>query len=196
MGWPHLGTGKLWGQGNRPSPWLLVLGLVGLTLILLGSWWGREPASPPPAMGEGVPVSATEAGRQIPSDQAALARELEQIIGRIEGAGQVQVSISYQSGPRQQVAENTSQTTRRTEEKEPGGTVRVTTEEQKTVQAVMARPAAGEQPVVLQQEAPQIAGVLVVATGAQDPYVRERVSRAVQTLLGLPPHRVQVCPSR
>jgi stage III sporulation protein AG len=108
----------------------------------------------------------------------------------------VTVSITYRSGPRQDVVQDVSRTSRRTEEKDGGGTVRVTEEKQESVQAVMARPGGQDQPVVSRQEAPEIAGVLVVASGARDPRVCEMLARSVQTLLGLPAHRVQVVPSR
>jgi len=124
------------------------------------------------------------------------ARDLEGVLSLIAGAGEVAVSITYRSGPRQDVVQDVSHTTRRTEEKEPSGTTRVTEEEQETVQTVMARPQGQDQPVISRQEAAEIAGVLVVATGARDPQVREMLTRAVQTLLGLPAHRVQVVPSR
>lgn len=190
MAWLRSSGWKLWGQGSRPQPWLLLAGVAGALLVVIGSWLGREkPATPPPPLRPDKEVISP-----LPSD--GIARQLEEVLSLVAGAGEVRVSVTYRAGPRQQVAQNTSETARRTEEKEPDGSLRVTTEEQKTVQAVMARPQAGEEPVVLQEESPEIAGVLVVASGAQDPLVRRRLSQAAQTLLGLPAHRVQVVPSR
>lgn len=188
-GWSVLG--RWWGQGTRPSPWLLLAGAVGIMLILAGSWLGqRKPPEQPAPVRQETEVMAQVAGGE------ETGRGVEQVLSRISGAGQVTVSITYRCGPRQEVVQDVSQTSRRTEEKEPGGNVRVTEEEQKTVQAVMARPQGQDQPVISRQEAPEIAGVLVVAEGASDPRVRETLFRAVQTLLGLPAHRVQVVPSR
>lgn len=181
---------KLWGQGPRPSPWLLVAGAVGLILILAGSWLGqRRPEVPAPAPPDREVMSSS-------LGEEWTASHLEGVLCRIAGAGEVTVSITYRSGPRQDVLQDVTRTARRTEEKDPGGTVRVTQEEQEEVQAVMARPEGQDRPVISRQEAPEIAGVLVVASGAGDPAVREMLARAVQTLLGLPPHRVQVVPSR
>lgn len=185
-------TWRLWGQGSRPSPWLLLAGLVGVLLILAGSWLGERRVQPPAPPGGDREVMAPVAG----AGSEVTPQDLEAILSRIAGAGEVTVSITYRSGPRQDVVQDVSRTSRRTEEKDPGGTVRVTEEEQESVQAVMARPGGQDQPVVSRQEAPEIAGVLVVASGARDPRVCERLARAVQTLLGLPAHRVQVVPSR
>ncbi|MDI6823191.1 MAG: stage III sporulation protein AG [Bacillota bacterium] len=182
---------KLWGQGPRPSPWLLLAGVVGVILIVAGSWLGqRQPEPPRPVRQE------TEVMAPAPAGAGLTPRDLEGVLSLVAGAGEVTVSITYRSGPRQEVVQDVSRTTRRTEEKEAGGTVRVTEEEQESVQAVMARPGGQDQPVVSREQAPEIAGVLVVAGGARDPAVREMLSRAVQTLLGLPAHRVQVVPAR
>ncbi|MDI6893402.1 MAG: stage III sporulation protein AG [Bacillota bacterium] len=182
---------RLWGQGTRPSPWLVLAGVVGLILILAGSWLGQRRSQPPIPAGRDTEVMAPVAARGEVTPES-----LETVLSRIAGAGQVAVSITYRSGPRQDVVQDVSRTTRRTEEKEPGGALRVTEEKQESVQAVMARPGGQDQPVVSRQEAPEIAGVLVVASGARDPRVCEMLARAVQTLLGLPAHRVQVVPSR
>lgn len=184
--WVQTSSWKLWGQGKRPSPWLLLAGGVGLLLVILGSWLGRERAPLPPA----TPVQQHSPAPAVAIDR--LAGDLEGILSRVTGAGQVKVRISYRGGPQRQVAENTTHTARRTEEREPAGSVRVITEEQETVQAVMAQ----AEPVILQEQAPEITGVLVVASGASDPYLRERLSRTVQTVLGVPAHRVEVVPGR
>lgn len=182
---------RLWGQGPRPSPWLLLAGVLGVILIVAGSWLGqRQPEPPRPARQE------TEVMAPSPAGAGLTPGDLEGVLSLIAGAGEVTVSITYRSGPRQEVMQDVSRTVRRTEEKEAGGAVRVTEEEQESVQAVMARPGGQEQPVVSREQAPEIAGVLVVASGARDPVVREMLSRAVQTLLGLPAHRVQVVPAR
>jgi len=120
------------------------------------------------------------------------------VLGQIRGAGTVVVSVSVGSGPETVVAANRSESVRQTEERDAtsGGT-RITEEHSTTVQPVMARQVtAGDGPVVTRVVAPEVEGVLVVASGASNPAVRAEIFRAVQILFNVAPHRVQVLPMK
>ena len=47
-------------------------------------------------------------------------------------------------------------------------------------------------PVVLKEIYPEVKGVVVVAEGAGNAEVREKITRAVSVLMDIPVHRVQV----
>ncbi|MCL8207606.1 MAG: hypothetical protein K6V97_05980 [Actinomycetia bacterium] len=47
----------------------------------------------------------------------------------------------------------------------------------------------------LDEVGPAVAGVVVVATGARDPQVREEITQAVETLLQIQPYQVLVLPN-
>ena len=49
-----------------------------------------------------------------------------------------------------------------------------------------------ESPVIIGEEIPEVAGVLVVATGAFDSKVKMELANAVEALLGVASHRVVV----
>ena len=47
-------------------------------------------------------------------------------------------------------------------------------------------------PLLFEEKAPEVLGVLVVAEGAADVAVKEQLSKATATLLNIPLHRVMV----
>jgi stage III sporulation protein AG len=44
------------------------------------------------------------------------------------------------------------------------------------------------------EERPTVAGVLIIAEGAQDPNIRENIHNAVKTLLDIPTQKISVQP--
>lgn len=122
----------------------------------------------------------------------ALASELGEILSQVAGAGKVIVSVSLESGPEQNYAHNTTDDKSTVEEKDSGGGTRVTTGLNNKTEVVFAQN--GGSPIVIKETAPVIKGVLVIAEGASDGETKAKLSRAVQTVLNLPAHRVVVLP--
>jgi len=165
--------------------WLLALGVLGVVLLLAGSLGGKAPPGP------AVPVRQPDG---LAAAEEALEARLAAILGRVEGAGEVEVRVTLAKGPLYDYAVNTNTSDRRTEEADNNGGRRVTTEKGAEEQLVMRQVGGGQEPVIVQQTMPEVQGVLVLAQGAADPLVRARLSQAVQTLLGVAPHKVSVLP--
>lgn len=124
--------------------------------------------------------------------ESSLAAELGGILGQVAGAGQVSVSVSLEAGPEQNYAQNTTIDKSTVEERDTGGGTRVTTDLNNKAEVVFAN--SGGAPLVVKETGPVIKGVLVVAEGAKDAEIKAKLSRAVQTVLNLPAHRVVVLP--
>ncbi|MEW6242733.1 MAG: stage III sporulation protein AH [Bacillota bacterium] len=168
----------------------MLLAALALVLFIIGSVLSSAKRSPETApVIEAVNTSARGYER-------ALAQELERMLSLVDGAGRVSCSVTLEGGVRTETAGNSSVTSRRTEEQDAQGGVRTITEETESVQVVMARSAGGEHPVIVWETAPKIAGVLVVADGASDSTIKAQLAQAVQTLLGLPAHKVIVLPRK
>ncbi|MGB9904897.1 MAG: hypothetical protein ACPLQO_09570, partial [Desulfotomaculales bacterium] len=60
---------------------------------------------------------------------------------------------------------------------------------------VLLREAQREVPVVEEERASQIAGVLIIAEGAKDPVIKANLFRAAQVALGVEPQRIFVLPA-
>lgn len=142
-----------------------------------------RPAEEAQAVGENGQLAGLEQG---------LESKLQRTLNRMDGVGQVIVSVSLSSGTKSDYARNESVTKRTTKATDKNNGSQETTEETDNNQIVM--PAGGTQPVIVMEQGPQVAGVLVVAEGAKDARIRESITTAVRTLLNIPPNRIVVEP--
>ena len=157
-------------------------------VVSQGSMLGAPPrAAPavPPAMQELFTMVGLKKVKE-------LAGELEAILAQIEGAGQVQVSISLESDGQKTFASNDRNETRETAENGPGGTVKKISEKNTTRDLAVS----GGNPLLVENRYPRVIGVLVVAEGAGSPAVCERLINATTTLLNISSHQVSVMPRR
>jgi len=130
----------------------------------------------------------------ITQAEAALEQRLERILAKMDGVGNVFVSVVFKESPEYEYAVNVSTSEKSITESDQSGGSRVTLDTTETGQLVLVRSAnnAGEKPVVVKEIKPEILGVLVVAQGASNPLVKAELTRAVQTLLGISLDQVTV----
>ena len=118
--------------------------------------------------------------RAAPAAQGAAdtAQALQNILQRVQGAGKVQVYITYADDGQVRTAVDEQVQTAA----DGSCTVR-----RSTVQT-------GGEALVLATESPQICGVLVVAQGAKELQVRLWLQQAVQTVLQIAPTQIEILP--
>ncbi|MGF7185823.1 stage III sporulation protein AG [Desulfitispora alkaliphila] len=127
-------------------------------------------------------------------DEQALEQRLEKILGQIHGVGKVNVSLTLESSSHYEYAIDVSSNVRTTEEKIESG-ARTINEQVEEGNLVLKRSDGNtEKPVIVRETKPVIKGVLVVAEGANDSSIRLKLSRAVETVLGVSSHQVHVVP--
>jgi stage III sporulation protein AG len=187
-------AGRLWqnilkqfGQ-NPATSWILVaVAALGVILLLTGNDKGTNFQGKSPQ----------DTTRQIEVNQSSngvvdahLANELAQTLERIEGAGRVQVKISLKSQSRK-IWERQVRESKRTSQEQNT----MTTEDEVNNELVFAKTRDGyDQPVLKEELAPVVEGVIVVAEGARDVRIKGLLIDAVTTILGIPAHRVMVFP--
>lgn len=191
---------------------------LGMALMLLGQLWGAASGrrGPPGGAGEvdvggktgtqkGVPASLpqeTSGTGTIQAYEDALSRRLEEVLSHVRGVGKVVAYVSLKAGPQVEYAGNRNRSERKVVEEMPGGTKRSTTEETDNLALVLSRSTAfstssGSDKLFPSRElGPEISGVVVVADGASDPATASLLSKAVQTMLDVPAHRVVVLPRK
>ena len=123
------------------------------------------------------------------SSKATLEEKLKNILSQIEGAGEVDVMITYESSEEIQPAFITNTTTEETKEvDQQGGERTVTTSSENKTMITSS----SNEPIVIKTNQPKINGVIVVATGAKDLTVKETLYSAVQTALQVQGHQVEI----
>lgn len=126
------------------------------------------------------------------SVKSSLARELEGILAQIDGVGNVNVSLTLSSEGIKTYASNIRDEKRDIQETDNRGTKKNTVEQSITRDLAVSSGA----PLLVEEKMPEILGVLVVADGASNPKIMERLVTATATLLDISPHKVTVMPRK
>lgn len=127
-----------------------------------------------------------------PAEQRdALEQRLSEILSRIRGAGTVEVLVTYETN-----GEIVTATVRQTDEdvRDQNGTGGSETSRsvREVVEPATVETENGHAPIILYEKEPQVRGVIVVAEGAADFSVREKLTAAVHAATGIPVERIEV----
>lgn len=123
-----------------------------------------------------------------------LEQKLKNILEKLKGVGEVNVMITLEDTVEKLPATNTQVTKEVTKEIDAEGGTREVNREDTNIQMVSSTN--DNALVVLKEVNPTVRGVIVVADGADDPIVLERVYEAVKTVLGISGNKVQVYSSK
>ena len=156
----------LWEKGKFALP---VLGL-GVLLLLWPSGAGET---------KSTTSQETTAGETMTQQQ----KEMERILARIEGAGELHLMLTLERDGERTLAEDTEETL--------GGS-QDAPESQSRRETVVLSVSGGEEVVVTRRESPVYRGALVVCQGADRAEVKLAVTQAVAALTGLGADRITV----
>ncbi len=124
-------------------------------------------------------------------NSSSIESQLKYTLSQIEGAGRVEVMITYETSgeivPAISVDKQTSTTTSSSE-----NGMSTTSTENTQSEVVTIGGSGGNSALVLKEKSPEIRGVIVVAEGADNIAVKLNLLRAVQTLLSVSPDQVDV----
>lgn len=172
-------------KDKKKINWLICLAMIcSISLIAISGLEKQEITS--------SQESINKISQEVLSDEESsytLEEKLKNILSQMEGAGEVDVMITYESSEEIQPAFNTNTTTEETKEvDQQGGERTVTTSSENKTMITSS----SNEPIVIKTNEPKINGVIVVATGANDPTVKETLYSAVQTALQVEGHQVQI----
>ncbi len=163
-------TGRLTPELRRNI--VVAAGILGLIIIFLSSF---------------IPGEKTTEIIEQPSESVsvdykqALEKELEEILGNIEGAGRVKVMVTLDAMGEDVFAVDKSESASAETTDSSGGR----TQRSEENEYVIIRSKDGsEQAVLKKQRLPEVRGVLIVCEGGGSAVVRERVTAAAATALG------------
>ncbi|QGG46556.1 hypothetical protein [Heliorestis convoluta] len=142
------------------------------------------------------PLAGIQRGSELAAQERLLEERVASALSAIAGVGATEVRVSLAQGTQAEYAINVNANNRTIEEKDKQGGERITTDTSDARQLVVMREGTNsrEQPVVVREMRYEIAGVLIIADGAKDSAIKEKISRAVCTLLDVPAHKVSIFP--
>ena len=172
---------------------LIIAALVGILLLVIvipvDSGKAEEQKTP-------ETVKSASALKQSGSDDTykkSLERQLELILGSMDGVGEVEVMITLQDEGEAVVEKDLTRNEEQTSEEDKEGTKRensVTSSKEETVYAQGS--SSDSTPFVSKAINPKVEGVLVVAKGAGSPVVVKNISDAVLALFPVQAHKIKV----
>ena len=169
--------------------WLLILA-AGVCLMML--------ALPVKKSGEetSAQTSRESAGGNVLSSGKSYEKELEkrveELLGTVEGVGEVDVMITLKSTEEKVFRIDRDQSESSTEETDSSGGSRVVKTADSGETTVLTGSGSGESPVLEKELMPEIEGVGVSAQGGGDVRIQAEISAAMEALFHVPRHKIRV----
>lgn len=158
--------------------------MAGILLLTIGNGFfpseKKKEAEPP------LPEAEQES---VPGEnETDLERRMAQILSRIEGAGNVEVMLTFSMAEQKVVAQEEKREESRGEENG-----RISESLRTETSIVLMEDGRGSfSPLVLSEASPKVEGVVIVAEGGGSPAVCASLNSAAQALLDVPAHKIAV----
>ncbi|MFV0498114.1 MAG: hypothetical protein ACK5L0_08125 [Candidatus Fimivivens sp.] len=173
------------GISQKQAKWLTMLGAAGMLLIMLTSLW-------PGDSGRSDDMSKDVAG-SLDTHAQQTEQRLVEILKQIKGVGAVHVMVTLENGVEYRYAADEKQSDDSVFTYANGSDVpsKVQEKEDRQQSYILVDSTGGKKPLVLTELSPRVKGVVVVCSGAGNPVIRQRVTDALTTALGIT--SLQVC---
>ena len=168
---------------------ILILFLAGILLLVIAM----------PSGNSSIQTKVTQEKETITLEQDStedtagkLEQKLQRILAKVEGIGRTEVMITLKSDGKRIVEKDGEKTESREESQQEGSSSdsRQTSTGENTV--YQKDNDGNEIPYVMENLEPEIAGVLVVAQGADNPVTVSEITDAVMALFGVEAHKIKV----
>ena len=150
---------------------MMIVLLMGVLLLAAGKSFSEKPE-------EGTSSEVME--KMTVSVERETEGRMAEILSKVEGAGNVDVMLTYRQTEEKTIARNESR-------EENGESLRM---EQTAI--LLEDGDGGTEPLILTETSPVVEGVIIAAQGADQPSVAAALHQAAQALLDVPAHKVAV----
>lgn len=171
----------------KRSDWLILVlaGILILIIALPTDTKGKKQA-------EEAKENISKENNTMEASKDEIEQKLEDILEKIDGAGEVKVMITYQDSGTQVVEKDKNTSENSVEESDSTGGVRSTKEQQLQESTVYEEADAGNTPFVSKELLPKVEGILIVASGGDNQKVKQNISEAVLALFQVEAHRIKI----
>ena len=124
-----------------------------------------------------------------------LEQKLEDLLSKIEGAGEVSVMITWKSSSEKIIEKDKESTNESLEETDSQGGSRTTKNITSSDRSIYKNSGEGSEegePYVTKEISPVVEGVIIIAQGGDHPVVVQNITEAVQALFDIDTHKIKV----
>lgn len=178
---------KIKGKKLKRSDWLILV-LAGILILIIALPTDTKEKK----QAEEAKENISKENNTIEASKDEIERKLEDILEKIDGAGDVKVMITYQDSGTQVVEKDKNTSENSLEESDSTGGVRSTKEQQLQESTVYEEADAGNTPFVSKELLPKVEGILIVASGGDNQKVKQNISEAVLALFQVEAHRIKI----
>lgn len=180
---------KKWMEKNDKTKWILAV-LVGLLFLVIAMPMGEKKKTDEKSR---IEQSGQEAKKNTNNtEKSEVEAQLEKMLSAIDGAGRVQVMITYKDSGTRVVEKDTKTTNEITSETDSSGGVRKVNGADKEETTVYDSGKGDGEPFIAKELTPQIEGILVVADGGNKTAVKQNISNAILALFPVEAHKIVV----
>lgn len=171
----------------KRSDWLILV-LAGILILIIALPTDTKEKK----QAEEAKENISKENNTMEASKDEIERKLEDILEKIDGAGDVKVMITYQDSGTQVVEKDKNTSENSLEESDRTGGVRNTKEQQLQESTVYEEADAGNTPFVSKELLPKVEGILIVASGGDNQKVKQNISEAVLALFQVEAHRIKI----
>lgn len=171
----------------KRSDWLILV-LAGILILIIALPTDTKEKK----QAEEAKKNISKENNTMEASKDEIERKLEDILEKIDGAGDVKVMITYQDSGTQVVEKDKNTSENSLEESDSTGGVRSTKEQQLQESTVYEEADAGNTPFVSKELLPKVEGILIVASGGDNQKVKQNISEAVLALFQVEAHRIKI----
>lgn len=171
----------------KRSDWLILV-LAGILILIIALPTDTKEKK----QAEEAKENISKENNTMEASKDEIERKLEDILEKIDGAGDVKVMITYQDSGTQVVEKDKNTSENSLEESDSTGGVRSTKEQQLQESTVYEKADAGNTPFVSKELLPKVEGILIVASGGDNQKVKQNISEAVLALFQVEAHRIKI----
>ena len=171
----------------KRSDWLILV-LAGILILIIALPTDTKEKK----QAEEAKENISKENNTMETSKDEIERKLEDILEKIDGAGDVKVMITYQDSGTQVVEKDKNTSENSLEESDSTGGVRSTKEQQLQESTVYEEADAGNTPFVSKELLPKVEGILIVASGGDNQKVKQNISEAVLALFQVEAHRIKI----
>ena len=137
-------------------------------------------------------ATTNEVTMETSNNEYNIDSQLEEILSKIDGVGNVNVMITYSQTSQTVPLYNEETTVRDTEETDQEGGTRKITESDSKKDVVYKESSGEKEPITQSIVSPKIEGAIITAQGASNADVKTNIIQAVEAVTGLSVHKIQV----